>query len=200
MEAKLAVTGQTPAPSLFRGAVLEELGGGRLMVAGESSAREAVPAASCLLAPEVGDEVLCVLDGETVFVLGVLTRIDPGAEGRVRLPGRSSLDCGELSIGSSKLSVRSAACEIEAARMTLSGDHLAIRWRLVRMAARIASAAFGSFLAKSRDLRLKVEEGAAIETGRLSVKARQDLTARAESVDLRAAGPVVIDGRHLRLG
>ena len=84
--------------------------------------------------------------------------------------------------------------------MTLSGDHLTLRWRLVRLAARLASAAFGSFLAKSRDLRLKVEEGAAIETGRLSVKARQDLTARAESLDLRAAGPVVIDGRHLRLG
>jgi hypothetical protein len=84
--------------------------------------------------------------------------------------------------------------------MTLSGGHLTLSWRLIRLAASMVSAAFGSFLGKSKDMRLKIDNGAAIESGSLALSAIDAITARSDAIDLRASGPVAIDGRHLRLG
>jgi hypothetical protein len=68
------------------------------------------------------------------------------------------------------------------------------------LAARLTSAALGSFLGKAADLRLKVDEAAVVEAGRLDLVAKETISARSEGLDLKASGSVAIDGRHLRLG
>jgi hypothetical protein len=200
MQARSLAPPSAAGPSILRALVFELLESGALRAASAEAVFEARPAASCLLAPQPGDEVLLAADGERAFVLAVLTRPDPQAPAPIALPERSVVACRELSVATSGLELRSDRALIESRRMSLQGDHLAWRFRLARLAASLASFAFGSLLGQSRDMRLAVERGASIETGRLSLKSKGGLSARAEGIDLRAAGPVVIDGRHLRLG
>jgi hypothetical protein len=118
----------------------------------------------------------------------------------VPLPERSQIACGSLSLAAESFSAKTGRMVLESGSMTLKGDRLSLSWRLFRLAARLTSAAFGSFLGRSTDLRLKVDRAADLEAGSLSVAAEGGLAARAESLDLRAKGAVIIDGQHLRLG
>jgi hypothetical protein len=190
----------TPAPTLFRGRVLEILGPETVMVAGESEVRPARRAASCLISPSPGDEVLCALDGETAFILAVLTLADPWAVASCRLPARSEISADELSVKARELSGETERAGLKADRLALAGDHLTLSWRVLRLAAGLFSAALGSLLSKTKTSRVVVESTASLETGRLSVRTDGDLTARSASLDIKAEGPVVIDGRALRLG
>jgi hypothetical protein len=170
------------------------------MVAGESEVRPARRAASCLISPGPGDEVLCALDGETDFILAVLTLADPFSVASCRLPARSEISADELSIKTRELSGETARAGLKADRLSLAGDHLTISWRVLKLAAGLFSAAIDSLLSKTKTSRVVVESAASLEAGRLSLRTKGDLTARSTSVDIKAEGPVVIDGRALRLG
>jgi hypothetical protein len=172
----------------------------RLEVEWGDEAVEVRRAASCLIRPQIGDEVLCAADLEKAFVLAVLTRAAPEDQAFCDLPRKTSLNLAELTLNASRFGADLGKADIEAGRLTLGSDHLAIGARLFRLGSKLFSAAFGSFLGKAKDARLKVEDTAAIEADSISLASSRFITARAEGIDLKADGPVSIDGRHLRLG
>ena len=200
MEATLQTSPMTAAPSLFRGRIIEAFDSFSVMVAGEGEAVKASRASSCLLRPMAGDDVLCVMDGADAFVLAVLERGCPEAPASCDLPSKTEIVSGDLLIKSKAIATQAERTDIESSRMTIKGDHLAISARLARLGARLASFAFGSFLTKTGGMRIKALETASIEAGTLNLASGGFITARSEGLDLKAQGPVSIDGQHLRLG
>lgn len=188
------------SPTLARGRIIEALEDKTVMVASDASAFKAAVSASCFLRPDIGDDVLCALDGNEAFILAVLTRANTSSRAACDLPPATNITADDLLISSRIFGAKADKSEIDSAKMSLKSDHLTISSRLARMASKLTSLALGSLLAKSSDSRVVVEATASIQAGRLSLHAQKDVTARAEALDLKAEGPVSIDGQHLRLG
>jgi hypothetical protein len=195
------------APELARGLVLETLPAAAgsesrpdFMVAAGSTIVEAAAAPSCLLAPRDGDEVLCLLGGGPAVVLAVLARADGAGPAVLALPPRTEVRVQSVDFETGALAAKAGAARLEAGRLSVSGSRLELGFKILHLAAGLATAAFRSLLTRSRQLRLEVERTAAIEARDIALSAQDDLKARSGGLDLRARDSVVIDGRDLRLG
>jgi Protein of unknown function (DUF3540) len=190
--------------TLFVGTVLElamqpEGGAGcSVMVSVNGEAREAAPAASCLLAPLVGDSVLVALHGQRAFVLSVLERTEPA---------KSQLELGNgvrLEVEGKKLSL-SGADELELG----ATDRVGITTKDLRVRAETAAAvvktveflgrSFESSFHRVRTFASQVDALADTFTATLkrSIRVISDIDqTRARMIDVRAEGTLTMHGEN----
>ncbi|MDR1546125.1 MAG: DUF3540 domain-containing protein [Deltaproteobacteria bacterium] len=200
MNAAFKMTDISAGPAeIFRAQVAEDLGGS-LLLSDENELFEAGLAASCLLKPAAGDEVLCCRDGHGAFVLAVLTRAEPQNEAAVELPAKTWLKAGRLRLATQAVEGRTGELDLTAERFRLQGGLMSWNFRLVHLAVGLLSSVFKAARSRTKDCSLEVERTASVSAKRLKLKVQDDLTAGAGLVDLKAQGAVKIDGRTVSLG
>jgi hypothetical protein len=196
---RTAAAEETPGVTLARGYV-SSAADGIFALSGPEGPAGALRAVSCLIRPEAGDEVLYCQDREQAFILSVLRRAQPAGEAAVILPQKTSLKNQELRIDGARLKVRSEDIEILPDQLSVKGKLMSLDFSVLTLITRLATAIFGSLLSRSKTLNLENEKTVRLATGRLSLKAEEDITARAANVDFQARDSVKIDGRAIRLG
>ena len=107
--------------------------GDALLVAGPFGLVRARRADGCLLQPEPRDAVLlALLDDGDAWVLSVLRRADACASGELRLPARTRLHTGELSLSADDLRLSGRVVSVRAGLLTLGGRLLLQGFAAVR--------------------------------------------------------------------
>jgi Protein of unknown function (DUF3540) len=174
-------------------------------------------AKSCLVAPEIGDAVLCASGPEGVFVLAVLrgaegapTRVEAegdlhirSREGRVALSSPEGVDL----VSGGFVAVTSAEVHVRAAKGSVAVEELGYLGRLVQAeVARVALVAHEVDSALERlTLRAKrvfrfVEEIDQTRAGTVDLRAQNLVGIRGENAILSARVLAKIDGEQIHLG
>jgi hypothetical protein len=178
------------------------------MISMEGATWAAELAASCLLAPQVGDLALIYIDSASeedlvdatrFYVLAVLTR-DPAKTADLVLPGPTEVRTGPLFLKPQSLLVETTSTRIESEEMAASGKLLRLDFKIAHFLAGLVSSVCRSLLTRARNLTVSVDNVANVSSQTLRVTAREDLLTRAGGVDIQARDSVKIDGRDIRLG
>lgn len=175
-------------------------------------------AASCLIEPEVGDQVL-VCEGtqpEASFILAVLTRAQPQAAS-LCLPGGAVLQTQgrQLAVhadgielhGRDKVALNTAHLDIAAVAATARVAHVqswseSVESHAVRMTvvAKTLTQEIGRLIARVRESWRKVDGLDETQAGRMRVHVEGHQQVDAGHVTLNAEGFVRIDGKKINLG
>lgn len=181
--------------------VVQAREGDALLVAGPFGLVRARRADGCLLQPEPRDAVLlALLDDGDAWVLSVLRRADARASGELRLPARTRLHTGELSLSADDLRLSGRVVSVRAGLLTLGGRLLLQGFATVRTLCRDLKERALRRSGRYAALEEEVEDLAHRAAGRVRSEARTSYRLRAERADIRAAEQVDIDGRHIKVG
>jgi hypothetical protein len=163
---------------------------------------QATCAASCFIRPQNGDEVLIYKDeGESeAFVLAILRRNKQIDEAEIVLPTRSRLKSEHLTLDTPILDTQASQIDVKTNKINLKGDLISLNFSIFQQVGRIFTSFFRSFLCRSKEAHLEVEETSVINASRIKLTAKDDLIARSSNLDLQAKDSVKIDGRSIRLG
>jgi hypothetical protein len=165
----------------------------RLVVTGRFGLTRATRAAGCLLAPEVGDQVLLAFAGEEAWVLSVLRRASEEKAGRLALPAHTTMRAKNLELGGDVLTLRAGV-------LLIVGKLLAERFDVVRRTAgklwEVALRRHGRF-GKNREETLETSE---ISVGHLRFDCRRSAQLKAENMDIKASKLLDLDGDHIKVG
>lgn len=178
----------TARPLLFGAATVREVGqDGEILLDDDRVARTA---ASCLILPQPGDSILCLPQGDDLWVLAVLAR---ATEGPVVIHAPA------LSLSADQLRLEAAdALHIEAPLL----DARVSRWRLAADAIEATATKLTACLTDTRWLSERVEALAdsLIQRCRTSTREiiEQDIT-RAGNVSVRAKDMLTLHGAHSAL-
>ncbi len=187
-------------------------------IQGLMACERAKSAASCLVLPETGDEVLVChsSDEAPAYILAVLKRKAP-SEGLLRLPGGASMhtDCGKLTIhakevslqGKDRVQVDSAHLAINTEKTELKMKHLHAWFDLLEtyalqanLVAKNMTSTVGRLLQRARESFRWVEELDETRAGRVRVKVDGRYQMQTEHTTIQAEGIVKIDGQKIDLG
>ena len=178
----------------------------------------AVRAASCLLAPAVGDHVLLSQgqDEHGSYILAVLSQAAPG-QACLHLPGDAQLGMVEGALqltaqqlvlnGETGLTVRSPALTLDTAHGRLNAEQLDSRiGRLSASLGRVRTLAeswhstVGRLVQRARDSFRWTEGVDETRAGRVRLQVDQRLQIEAEHADLKARGQFRVEGQKIDLG
>ncbi|MCC6523894.1 MAG: DUF3540 domain-containing protein [Polyangiaceae bacterium] len=174
-------------------------------------------AKSCLVAPDVGDRVLCAVEGEAVFVLAVLEGA-PGAATRVSAEGDLKLQAttGRLTLGATEgidlvtgktVGVTGGAVHVRAKTGSVAVEELGFLSRLVRaevgkvalLAEHVDSTVTRIVQRAKRAFRF-VEEVEQVRAGTLDLRAENLAAIRADNTLLTARVLAKIDAAQVHIG
>jgi Protein of unknown function (DUF3540) len=179
---------------------------------------DAERAASCLLAPKQGDEVLvALLPDRRAYVLAVLEREEGSGteicvEGDLRLrseTGRVELSSAEgvsvvtprdITMIAGSLSVRAVATALASEAITLVSKTVACELDRVRLAARTFDAVLDRFTQRAKQSIRVIEESEHLRAGRIDYVADKSVTLHAENTIVTAKELVKVDGAQIQLG
>lgn len=190
--------------------------GGVLRIRTSESAFEARRAKSCLVEPELGDRVLCAIDGRSAYVLAVLD----GADGSTRIAtdgdlelvakgGRATLCAADgVDLASPRaISVTAGELRMRAAAATVAFDELGYLGKLVRAEiAKVTTFAQELELVATRVAqRAKrcfrfVEDLDQTRAGTLDMRAEGTASVRAENALVSARVLAKVDAEQIHLG
>jgi hypothetical protein len=190
---------QTSAAGALKPAWVTQASEGYLAVSDGETGWLAQVAASCLLAPQVGDLVLAYVDAEKVYVLSVLER-DSARWAEIALPEKTTLKAGPLAIKAASFSVEATVARFKGEELTATGDLLRVDYKVAHFLAGLVSSVCRSFLARVRNFAFRAEESASLASQSLRIAVDEDLRAQAGTMDFKAQDSVKIDGRDVRLG
>lgn len=189
-----------------------------LVLRAEGVEYRAERAASCLLAPAKGDEVLVAhLPDRRAFVLAVLTREEGrGTElrvegdlrlrsekGRVEMSGAEGVSMvtpRDVTMVAGGLSVRAAATALVSETITVVGKTVASELDRVRLAARTFDSVLDRFTQRAKRAIRIVEESDHVRAGRIDYAAEKSMTLQGENAIVTAKELVKVDGGQIHLG
>lgn len=163
-------------------------------------------AKSCLVAPSLGDKVVCAVDDEGVFVTAVLGQEAPESGPRPRSNTRIAVT-GELTIAADKVAVTTPDMAIRAKRGSVAVEELGFFGRLVQ-----AQASKIAILAEEMDsVAKRVSQKAErvfrtvldidqTRAGSVDVRAEKLAAIRAENTVLSARVLAKVDGEQIHIG
>jgi len=178
---------------------------------------EARRAKSCLVAPEVGDKVLCAVEPEGVFVLAILQgRADAGTRlatdgdltvqargGRVSLCASEGIDL----VSGDEVAVTGASVHVHARKGSVAIDELGFFGKLVQAkVTRVALVAeeldtvLTRLTQRAKRVFRVVEEIDQTRAGTVDVRAENLLGLRGENAVISARVLAKIDGEQIHLG
>lgn len=181
--------------------------------AGEFAARRA---ASCLLEPALGDEVLVVTHERGAHVLAVLERDDTAparlsaegnleiaAGGRVSVSGAEGVDVltpGDAVIAASEARVHAPKAEIAIGALVYIGDKLTAQVDRVKTVAQSVESVASRFLQRlDRSYRF-IAKSESVRAEYLEYEARAAFHVKAEATLVNSGGLTKIDGAQIHLG
>lgn len=182
-----------------------------------SGSLEARRAKSCLVAPEVGDKVLCAVDAEGAFILAVLegregARTLLAVSGDLELQargGRASVSASEgvdiVSAGA--VAVTSSELHLRARKGSVAIDELGFFGRLVRaevtrvaLVAQEVDSVLTRLTQRAKRVFRFVEEIDQTRAGTVDMRAESLLALRGENAVISARVLAKVDGEQIHLG
>lgn len=175
-------------------------------------------AASCLLRPEVGDEVLvALLPDRRAFVLAVLVRdgarpTEVRVEGDLRLcaeGGRVALSGSEgvamvtprdVEMVAGRVSIKAVATSLVSEAITVVGKAVASELDRVKLSARTFDAVLERFTQRAKRSIRVVEETDHLRAERIDYAADKSLAMNGENAVLTARELVKVDGGQIHIG
>ncbi|MFN7131888.1 MAG: DUF3540 domain-containing protein [Myxococcales bacterium] len=174
-------------------------------------------AKSCLVAPEIGDKVLCVVDGDGTFALAVLegrneapTQIAVEGDLQIRSRrGRVAVGApqGVALVSSSEVSVAAGEVNVRAPKGSVAIDELGFFGRLVQ--AQVAKVTLAAqeldTIAERLSQRVKrafrfVEDIDQTRAGTVDMRAQKMIGIRGENAVLSARVLAKVDGEQIHIG
>jgi hypothetical protein len=178
----------------------------------------ATKAAGCLLSPAVGDEVLVALvPNRRAFVLAVLVR-DTKSAATIRVPGDlkirsetgrvevsaadgvSLASQGDISLLSSRLSVRTVAAELAGEALAVVGKTVACEIDRLKLVARTFDSVLDRLTQRARNVIRIVEESDHLRSARIDYVADKSVGIHGENTVVTAKDLVKVDGGQIHLG
>jgi hypothetical protein len=175
-------------------------------------------AASCLLRPAAGDEVLvALLPDRRAFVLAVLTR-DETKRSEIRVDGdlRIASDKGRVSISGSegvavvtprdvemvagRITLKSAATALASEAITVVGKAVVLELDRVKLGARTFDSVLERFTQRVKRAIRTVEETDHLRAERIDYAAEKSLAMYGENAVVTAKELVKVDGGQIHLG
>ena len=199
------------------GTVVREAGR-ELRVRTETGEYLAKRAVSCLVQPEVGDEVLVAARATgACYVLAVLER-EPGAatelsvdgDLRIKVPagrfavaaqqGMSFVSAEELAIASGRVDVRAVEGSVAVERLTYWGRLVQSEIEKVKLIAGSLDAVLDRWSQKVKRVYRRVEETDQLRAGNVDYVADKTMSLHAENALVTAKEIVKVDGEQILLG
>ncbi len=192
--------------------------GGACLVCAAGARLRAVRAASCLMLPGVGDEVLAVGSERTGwFVLAVLkrsarARTTLAVEGDTVLAvsgGSLDIACdrglslrsrGTARIESPRLSIRARATRMVTGKLSITGVRASLSFDVLGAVARLLDAVAGSISTSARHSSRSVEGLDRVQSGTIDYRAENMLGLHAQHLAATAKNVVKVDGGQIHLG
>jgi hypothetical protein len=189
-----------------------------IVVRAEGVEYRAERAASCLMKPAAGDEVLvALLPDRRAFVLAVLTRPEArgaelSVEGDLRLRaegGRVELSSSEgismatprgISMVAGSVSVRAVAATLASEAITFVGKAVAGELDRVKLVARTFDSIVDRFTQRAKRAVRIVEESDHLRAERIDYAAEKSVTLHGENALVTAKQLVKVDGGQIHLG
>ena len=174
-------------------------------------------AASCLLKPKVGDEVLAAhLPDRRVYVLAVLTREGKSTEleadgdlriraasGRVDLQASQGIGIGtpeDVSIASARVNIKTVAGAWLSDTLTVVVKSLASELEKAHVKSGVLDSVVGRFTQKAKRVVRMVEETDILRAERLDYAAQKSVVIQGENAVVTAKQLIKVDGDQIHLG
>lgn len=208
---------ESPTSAIEPGVVLpSQPGTDALRVRLDSGEYRARRAKSCLVAPDVGDKVLCAVDAEQVYVLAILEGSEPRTTiaadgdlelvargGRATLTGTEGVDV----VTAADVSVTSAEVNVRSERGTVAVDDLGFFGKLVQaevkkivVVASEVDSILGRLTQKAKRAYRFIEELDQTRAGMIDTRAETMLGIRAENAIISARILTKVDGEQVHIG
>ena len=174
---------------------------GQLIVRLGRGDRPAVRAASCLVAPEIGDEVALVITGEgRVFVIAVLVAasergVDIAVEGDLRIRAE-----GSLSLASKVMNLSAAEGSFVLAKLSVLATSLVASSDSVRVAARTFDGFVERLSQTAKRCFRKVEELDQLRAARVDYRTEHEMSLRSENFLVGARKLAKVDAEQIHIG
>ena len=177
---------------------------------GQQQTLRAQVAASCMLQPECGDEVLWVQLGlDSAYILAVLTR-HTNAAATVQLPGGTCLRSAEgvLQLQASQLHMQAnEQLHLQAPYVRMAGqsaeaafERMEVRAGVVNSFIQAATHTVGRLIQKTRDCFRWTENLEESRAGRMRAVVKGRYQVQSEHASIVAKGIVKVDGEKINLG
>jgi hypothetical protein len=180
----------------------------------------AVRAASCLVAPGVGDKVLVAHseDGQEAYVLAVLTRRDAAAatelvvDGDVALRSRRGtvevaapeglrmMTGGKLELASSTLRMRAEDAKLFVKSMAYVGREVVGRISATKVAGGVLDSAWETITQQATRVYRNVREGEFVRAGSVDVRCDNAVTLQGENASMTAKKLIKMDAGQILMG
>jgi len=163
--------------------------------------RRAQRAASCLVAPEAGDEVALVVTGEgRVFVIAVLVAaaergVDIDVEGDLRIRAE-----GTLSLVSRVMNLRAAEGSVVLAKLSVLASAVVANSESVRVAAKTFDGFVERLSQTAKRCYRKVEELDQLRAARVDYRTENEMVLRSENFLVGAKKLAKVDAEQIHIG
>ena len=187
-------------------------------IQGLMACERAKSATSCLILPEIGDEVLvCRADDQSpAYILAVLTR-KVSSEGVLRLPGGASIHAerGDLTIHAKELSLQGKErVQVDSAHLSVNTEKTGLKIKHLHawidvletyalqanLVTKNMTMTVGRLMLRARESFRWVDELDETRAGRVRVKVNGRFQMQTEHTTIQAEGIVKIDGQKIDLG
>jgi len=178
---------------------------------------EARRAASCLLEPELGDEVLVVHHERGTHVLSVLERDEEApaklttegdlhisaASGRISVNARDGVDVvtpGETVIASGTARVSAAKADVVLGALAFVGDHLTAHVDRIKTVAQSVETVSDRLVQRLQRAYRFIARSETVRTEYMDIEARAAFHVKSEATVVHSAGLTKLDGSQIHLG
>jgi len=203
------------AGAVFEHATVKAKTDAGVIVHGPRGVVAALPAVSCLVAPEVGDRVLVTRQDGQSFVLGVLVRATEGAVS-IAVSGEMELTADQLVIrgretarisasermdlGSDRLGMLARTTRIDTGQFNLSGQEAKVNVNRAQVVAGAIEACMDRLTQHARQITRRIRETEVVNVGNLVQRIRDNFVCRSKRTSLTARKDVHVDGERIHMG
>ncbi|CAI0706233.1 Protein of uncharacterised function (DUF3540) [Serratia entomophila] len=197
-------------PQQAAGQVVNLLPDGSLVVECQGRGWHCRRAASCLLAPALGDSVLVAGCGHQLWAIAVLERADPHSAARLSVEGDLQIETprGSLSLHSAQaldfnsealtLQARSGDCHID--KLTYSGEELSAFVSISRMVGKRCESLWHSVSQISHTLFRTVRQTEHVRAGQLDYQAEDYARVHARNTIITSKDITKLDSEQIHVG
>lgn len=173
--------------------------------------------ASCLLTPEVGDEVLVFAGKTNNYIMAVLERANSGRNAEIVFPAGAQLHCRSGALGlkaesvsihgtktvdlnAHRLSVQSTDAQLRSTNLDTWIGKLDVRALSVKLVANQVCTVVGRLIERAKQRFQWIEGVHETRAGRIRMASSDRIQMTSKHMSIRAEGYVKIDGEKIDLG
>ncbi len=188
------------SPNQTAGLVTHSFPDGCLTVETENRGWHCLRAASCVIAPQVGDKVLITGVDSQMWLLAVLERANP-LTAELSVPGDLHIRSqGELSLSSEALRITAGEGDCHISEMTYSGNKLSAWLSVSRIVGQRAESVWQTVTQISHNLLRTTRNTEQVRAGQLDMKAEDYARLHAQNTIITAKAITKVDSEQIHMG